>query len=272
MIDRPSLALALVVWSSSTVQAEPVQDYVGKQIGIASAQIEEFGWTLLGEAVASNAPIGQILAQAPEPGVDIPSGSTFFLRWSDGLEAPDLVGRQIEDAESITSSLGLAVEKTFSPQLGIQAGVVDKLRIASSLGLAVEKTFSPQLGIQAGVVASQVPKPGDKIDASKQVMFLTLSSDPGIAIPDVSGLLLGDAISTLAAIGLVGTPTPANPVGYRSGGGLCAPIYSYTHTVTSFSPGANTRVWSGQVVSLSYSTKSQMLHPGGPCTKEGVPY
>lgn len=69
-----------------------------------------------------------------------------------------------------------------------------------------EEIWRPHLSVPRGVVANQVPQAGALLDPSRQVIFVDISSDPGIKLPHLIGASPKAALDRLSWLGLEGRP------------------------------------------------------------------
>jgi serine/threonine-protein kinase len=138
------------------------------------------------------APKGSVLAQDPAPGAQLAARSVVTLSVSKGLEpaaVPDVVSMTVPDATAALQARGL------------------KLEIGERAALD---------GVPENVVASQDPKAGSKIDAGGTVSVVVSAGPGNVAIPEVGGMNVSEAVIALRNAGLqatfvfivqVGTPT-----------------------------------------------------------------
>jgi len=122
------------------------------------------------------APVGQVLAQTPEPAIVVPPAGTVDLVVSQGVETTvvpgDVVGRPRAEAEVLLADRRLTVAPDVVEQDGFYA---------------------------AGTVLAVAPQPGRQVRAGSAV---TLTVATGrVSLPDVTGRAQDDAVQTLQAAG-----------------------------------------------------------------------
>jgi beta-lactam-binding protein with PASTA domain len=99
---------------------------VGLDKAVASGKIKDAGLNLTQEAVDSDRPKGQVIAQSPSAGSTVDKGTRVAIQVSRGpqkVSVPDVVGQDQSDAEATLGDAGFKVkvderETTDSTQFG----------------------------------------------------------------------------------------------------------------------------------------------------------
>ena len=170
------LLVILVLLLPIDLPAEPLPDFRGRHLSEIRANTKLAHITLKTEKVDSPQRRGEILLQKPGPESNISSTTHMYLTVSDGIVVPSLVG--------LPESHALA-----------------KL---NALGIRAYTTRRPQPRVRNGAVAAQIPIPHTRLDVPRMVVFLIVSNDPRITIPNVTSMDSKAALETLKRIGLVG--------------------------------------------------------------------
>ena len=140
------------------------------------------------------APKDTVLDETPKPGTKIRQGATVTLAVSNGpapIKAPNLVGKSLDEAQSIAAKLGFTIS------------VTEEAPIAN---------YPPH------VIASQETQAGQKINAGSTI-YVVVSKGGGLAqIPDVRGQDFATAQQALKAAGFqTGANYATNPPGPDNG-------------------------------------------------------
>ena len=221
--------------------AEPLPDLVGLHRSEIEVMPEFADVELVIQMVESFKRRGEVLLQIPSVGSEIGTGRMVYLRVSDGLVVPDLRGRMQEEAEAM-------------------------LRAA---GVGSKATRKRHLGVPSNVVAAQIPEAGTRIDASREIVFLLVSDDPGIEVPDLLGIENFEALKTLTALGLTGRIEPPN-FKYDIGS-ICTGTTLFSSRVTSSEPAPGSFVTPGTQIIVRYETFVVANYPGEACDSRGFP-
>lgn len=213
---------AYLLITSATLSAE-MPDFEGKNYSAVKEEITATGLSEFVEYVTSSKPIGTILVQIPAAGTSTDNQSNIFLRISNGVTVPVLEG-------------------------------MDKVAAQNSLreiGVGLEYVEEQVLGVQNGLVTKQIPTAGTQIDASKDVVFLRISNDSGVKIPNLIGMTTTEAKDLLQSLGLSGAENPPDPKLLRKNDLYCIP-YEEKAVVKSSTPNQGSYVARETTVVIHY--------------------
>ncbi len=211
----------------------PVPNVVGLPIQQAIGRLEKsrFGTKLV--RVASTAPTGQVLTQAPQPGAIATLGSVVSLAVSGGRQKPLLVtvpklaSLPAEVAETMLKAIDLSAIRVPESSEKVPSGSV--IGSAPAAGVSVKKGTTVTLNVSSGS-----------------------SSPSSETVPDLAGLPVEVAETKLKAIGLSASRVSESSEKVPSG------------LVISSSPAAGVAVEKGSTVTLSVSTgASESSEPAG---------
>ena len=184
---------------------------------------------------------GTILKQIPAAGSPLGESAELYLRVSNGLIPPNLVHLPLSEAQSILTTLGI-------PFLHSQTTI--------------------HLGVATGFVAHQIPAPFTRLDASRQVVFLDVSSSPGVKVPNLRGMSHNKLQETLHPLGL--TFIADEPLPDTIFESICKPSFHYSYDkVTSTQPASGAYVHPNTKFIVTFSIR-QYTQDGEPCYN-GVP-
>ncbi|MDH3505322.1 MAG: PASTA domain-containing protein, partial [Nitrospirota bacterium] len=176
------ISLLLPAFALPKAWAVEVPNVVGSPQATAESDITNLGLTVgvVTPAISGGVPIGNVISQDPEAGINVVSGTPVSLVVS-GVAVPDVVGLAQAAAESAITGAGLTV------------GAI---------------TTANHPSVPAGNVISQNPAAGTNVFQGNAVAFVV---SVGIAVPNVVGLTQAAAQSAITSAGLtVGTVTMAN--------------------------------------------------------------
>jgi serine/threonine protein kinase/beta-lactam-binding protein with PASTA domain len=163
------------IWVSTGKPRREVPDMVGEQSTDAVAALTRLGLKPKLRNVPSQKPVGEVLAQAPKPGVKLTVGSVVEVNVSKGpqpVSVPSVIGEPIDQATSELQAAGFTVS----------VRVVDDNQPANT-------------------VVDQSPSGGSTAGRGSAVS-LTVSRGPKTAaVPDVTSTDLGSAQQTLQSSG-----------------------------------------------------------------------
>ncbi|WP_306030060.1 PASTA domain-containing protein [Stappia sp. MMSF_3263] len=240
MIARLLFCIAFAMAASA--RADPAPDLVGKTLSQISTEFPDMDFSLIVQEVESRAPKGRVFLQVPSAGAEMGEGATVYLRLSQGQMIPKgLEGRK---AETVIGEL-------------------------EARGFAVERTSALVLGIPEGIVAKVIPSQGTFIDTTQDVVFLQVSNDRGIEIPDLVGMRIGQARDTLEALGLRGELV--SELDLRQIGSICEGFTHFTAEVTASSPEPGKFLLHGSTVRLQGKKVVAYTWPPEPCSRDGIP-
>lgn len=159
-----------------------VPDLVGGNADVAARRLNQSGFEVIAQPLASSGPAGTVVATDPPAGTPLRPGRSVrldYVRPRDGFatqEAPALVGRDVGAAESRLSEAGATV------------GTVARI----------------PAGLPAGTVLAQRPIAGVRLAASATVDLLVSAgpSPRSSFLPDLVGLELADARELARLAGL----------------------------------------------------------------------
>jgi eukaryotic-like serine/threonine-protein kinase len=179
---------------------------------------------------------GRVISSDPEVGETVEQGTTINLVVSKGAEPPEKV--------KIPDGLENQPYTTVKAQLEGQ-------------GLKVIRQFQPSDEVQRNNVISTSPGGGSEVEKGSRVTVVVSRGPSEVAVPNVTGLTLQDAISALRARGLradvTKQPTPdPNQVGKVIGQGLEAD--------RKVAPGTTVPISVGEAVNVPPTTTPP---PGG---------
>jgi beta-lactam-binding protein with PASTA domain len=207
--------------------------------GAAMAALAAAGFAL-GKVVqrAADAPVGTIVGQEPEEGVEWPAGARVTLVVAAARQAlvPDLVGLTLEAArEAVTARElvladptpkvepgppGVVLSQNPAARQSVAAGTRVKVVVRSGVpsvvgmseadarsaiaaaGVPLGNVTTREVEGPPGVVLAQKPAAGSPIGPATRV-DLVVSARPRVEVPDLAGSFLDDAQRRLTEIGLV---------------------------------------------------------------------
>jgi serine/threonine-protein kinase len=163
------------IWVSTGKPRREVPELVGQQSTDAVAALTRLGLKPKLRNVPSQKPVGEVLAQAPKPGVKLIVGSVVEVNVSKGpqpVSVPSVIGEPIDQASSELQAAGFSVSTRF----------VDDNEPANT-------------------VIDQSPGGGESAGRGSAVS-LTVSKGPKTSsVPDVTSTDLGSAQQTLQSSG-----------------------------------------------------------------------
>jgi len=140
-------------------------------------------------------------------------------------------------------------------------------QVLQSVGLSFATSQLPHLGVEVGSVGGQIPIGGAEVDPRHSVVFLSLSTEKGIAVPKLVGSSIQKAGEDLKAAGLSMHLPKGSPRLILSGG-MCGPTTYYKATVVSASPAEGVFLFKGSTVEVTYKVTPESTEPGPPCNKD----
>jgi eukaryotic-like serine/threonine-protein kinase len=163
------------IWVSTGKPRAEVPSLVGQLSTAAVESLTKLGLKPKLRNVPSQKPVGEVLAQAPRPGVKLTVGSVVEINVSKGpqpVSVPSVIGEPIDQASSELQAVGFQVQPRY----------VDDNQPANT-------------------VIDQSPAGGDSAGKGS-VVSLTVSKGPKTStVPDVTSTDLGSAQQTLQASG-----------------------------------------------------------------------
>jgi eukaryotic-like serine/threonine-protein kinase len=161
----------VTIWVSTGKPRREVPSLVGKQSTDAVAELTRLGLKPKLRNVPSQEPVGQVLAQKPQPGVKLPVGSVVEVNVSKGpqpIVVPSVIGEPAAQATSELAAAGFKVTTT-----------------------------SVDSNEPANTVVDQTPGGGETAGRNS-VVAITISKGPKTSsVPDVTSTDLGSAQQTL---------------------------------------------------------------------------
>ncbi|UCI30800.1 PASTA domain-containing protein [Mesorhizobium sp. B4-1-4] len=225
-----SLLIISLAGTSEMASAETVPSLLGMQMDEAKAAADKSGVSLVIQKVDSLERREKILLQVPGVGSEIGTDRQIYVRVSDGMPVPDLVGKPETDAEAVLKGLGIGHESSDRRHDGL-----------------VRHT-----------VAGQTPNAGDRLDASSEVVFLDVVGGRYVAVPNVAGQSLSNAMAAIRNGELSPVEDPPAPdlaaTSQRSARRDCTGINVTTATAAGSDPAAGTEVYPGTSVKVTYQT------------------
>lgn len=232
----------------------------------------------------STQPVDSVVEQEPPPSQRVLAGTVIrvFLAEAPPVEVPAFIGRQLEDARTLATQIGLLLNVSAQEESDQRQGTVLRQRPEPGQivirGATVDVTVAvPQLvvvpsvirmtpeeargtlgnarlaivvaplrvpsGIEAGLVATQSPAAGVRMAAGSQVT-VELSGGRQVIVPKVVGLTQAQAVAQLDAAGLV------SKISIRDG---------ERDEVLDQSPEPGARVFAGSTVALTVSTRTVVV-------------
>ena len=165
------------VYLSMGPQSVEMPDLAGQNIANALADLEDLGFdpeTLVEEPVdAEGVEPGEVISTEPEAGAEADREEGVTLTISRGIEVPAVTGQELEEAQQTLEELGLTVSVTEE-----ESEDVDE-----------------------GLVITQSPDNGSTVGAGGAVELTVSTGPPGIEIPDVTGMDVGEAREELKDAG-----------------------------------------------------------------------
>ena len=179
--------------TATTSALVEIPDLVGQTQADATATLEQLGLVvLITQQSSADVPEGEVIAMRPNPGGEVPTGTTIELQISAG---PNLV--------------------TVPDVQGADGG--DAIAQIEVLGLLVSTVEDSSDSVAVGHVISQAPSGGVGVKAGSTVTLTISKGKATGTVPNVTKMDITNAQNTLIAAGLVlGSETQANdaaPVG-----------------------------------------------------------
>ena len=235
--------LAFTVATSSLVLADTVPDLTGRHLSEIEIMPEIKDISLEIQKVDSTIRQSEVLLQIPGAGSKIGTGRRIYLKVSNGVLAPNLLGRTKSEAEATLKNSGI--------------------RFAI--------THRPDNGVRNNRIAAQIPEAGTRFDASQRIIFLIVS-DGKIVVPNLIGETYTEAINHLKRLGLKGRIEPPEPLSSIKVD-ICT-WRDYDNHVNESDPSAGAMVEPGEQVIVYYT---QVIRYRNYCPKRinpgwGVPY
>ncbi|WP_017600007.1 Stk1 family PASTA domain-containing Ser/Thr kinase [Nocardiopsis lucentensis] len=175
--ERLSPGDEVTAYVSQGPQVVEMPDLVGEDIADATAAMEELGFSpdsLEEEVVdAEDVTPGEVISTDPAPGEDADREETVTIQVSRGIQVPAVAGQKVEDAQ----------------------------RTLEDLGLTVDVVEEESEDVEEGVVITQDPDNGSTVGAGGTVTLTVSTGPPGVEIPDVVGLQVGEAREQLKEAG-----------------------------------------------------------------------
>jgi serine/threonine-protein kinase len=158
----------------------PVSDIVGRTEQQAAATLESIGLTVGAVERVNDESIGTgLVIAATSEAAEVPQG----------------------DSVNLTVSLGPVTREVPAAQAGVDIAVYIEALTERGLGNTVGEIFDEE--VPAGEVISITPEPGTAIERGEVVdIVLSLGPEP-VAVPDISGELIGPAIERLELAGFI---------------------------------------------------------------------
>ncbi len=175
--ERLSPGDEVTAYVSQGPRVVEMPDLVGEESTNAMAAMEELGFgpdNLQEEVVdAEDVPPGQVISTDPAAGEDADREETVTIQVSRGIQVPAVAGQELEEAQ----------------------------RTLEELGLTVEVVEEESEDVDEGVVITQDPDNGSTVGANATVTLTVSTGPPGIEIPDVLGMRVGEARKELEEAG-----------------------------------------------------------------------
>ncbi|WP_455375377.1 PASTA domain-containing protein [Kaarinaea lacus] len=154
---------------------KPAQVQIPNLIGASEQEaiqtLSELDLTIITDRTNFNAPIGEVISQAPPSGEFIDVGSEITLTISDGIIVPNVTGMTEADAIQNLTAAGLDFSTNYTNSNAL-----------------IGEVFNQSIEADSNV------NPGTIIDLDISI---------GVAVPDVIGMNITDATSTLANLGFM---------------------------------------------------------------------
>lgn len=148
---------SVVTLTVSAVQTKAVPNVVGQRAAAAVGELRSDGFRVQETGVVSKKPSRTVLAQSPQSGARIASGSTVTIRVSRGLvTVPDTVGESRGDAIAAVRGAGLT-PKAFSVPSSQPKGTVVAQKPQG--GKRVPGSSAVRLNVSSGSTSATPPPP-----------------------------------------------------------------------------------------------------------------
>ena len=204
----------------SAKSSETLPDLVGRHLSEIKAMPALENVALEIQRVDSPTRRDVVLLQIPGVGSDISTDPRVYLKISNGLVVPDILGRSQADAESALHDAGMGSAATQRPH-----------------------PLVPR-----DIVAVQIPEAGTRIDASREIVYLVVSDE--IEMPNLIGLTTDQALETVKESGLNGHLLPQK---FRTTtGDFCRGFIRWNRQVTASDPVSKTFVMLGTEVIIHH--------------------
>ena len=151
-----SAFLPILIFSFPTY-ADTLQNFVGRNLSELVEDPDFKTLTFLVHEVNSPKRNNEVLLQVPAEGSQLGTDRRVYLQVSKGLLVPDIRGLPKADAQEQLKAVGI--------------------------GSAATSQRHP--GVKKGIVATQIPEPGSRMDASLHIVFLNVSTSGKVEIPSI---------------------------------------------------------------------------------------
>lgn len=287
-------ALAWALFGGSKAQVE-VPDVVGMTADDGRGELENLDFEVDQRSRASCKPVGEIVAQSPRGGEDADEGSTVITRVSSGQqgELPDVAGSQADAAVEELNDLELELDVTTRKRFNDEVEEGEVIGTQPAAGSSVECGAPVVVLVSRGedlvdvpdVVGSDVNAATATLDSAGLVTIVVetnadepegqvLSQDPtgGDSVPRDSEVTLtvSNGLGTVVVPNMVGQPedTAVETLEQRGATNVNV-VYEDTDDqmqdgrVLDQAPGADTRIRSGDQVTLFVGRYVEPEDPGG---------
>lgn len=222
------LALIATGSAQAEIPASTVPDFFRLDVSAAESLAEEAGIELVIRRLDAHFRPNLVMDQTPSAGAILGEDRRVNIVVSDGRVVPNFLGR---------------------PQAQVTAEL-------DRLGISWEVTTRRVAGIEAGMVGEVAPSVGARIDPTREVVYLIVSTIPFTTIPsDLVGLRHGEAVERLERLGFrVSFDREIN----MNSRGNCYAVGRYVYSVTGSNPRPGARVESGRRVTLRLRERYQL--------------
>jgi eukaryotic-like serine/threonine-protein kinase len=178
--------------TAEQVQVPAVTDLLEED---AVAALEQANLTPRIVRVFSQEPIGVVLAQNPQAGAEVLTGTQVRLNVSKGveeIETPDVVNQPVEQAQQALADAGLKVEVTEQPSDTVPEGAV--ISQAPQAGVPVAKNSTVRLVVSSGPEQPEVPNVINQSEGEARAAIQGLGLGVDVAEQSSSTIAAGNVI------------------------------------------------------------------------------
>jgi eukaryotic-like serine/threonine-protein kinase len=176
-VGLAALLIYLAVAGLTGGESKRVPSVVGKQLIQARQALEKAGFEVEESRGPSDAPLGQVIDQDPNPGEQADEGSTVTLEVSEGppqVRVPTVQGFTVANA----------------------------IRVLRRRGIEADVQQRSSSDVEKGLVIRTIPPAGQTVDRGERVTLLVSSGPAQVEVPDVTGLTSNSAEDLLSKAGL----------------------------------------------------------------------
>ena len=203
--DTPGTSSAETTEATTTQETTEATETTAEQVQVpavtdlleedAVAALEQANLTPRIVRVFSQEPVGVVLAQNPQAGAEVLTGTQVRLNVSKGveeIETPDVVNQPVEQAQQALTDAGLKVEVTEQPSDTVPEGAV--ISQAPQAGVPVAKNSTVRLVVSSGPEEPEVPNVINQSEGEARAAIQGLGLGVDVAEQSSSTIAAGNVI------------------------------------------------------------------------------